>query len=131
MALSKKKKTKVQESLQTLNKTDVYSLLLFTLYKMHDIDEYSSLSELCYVLDNDNLIKLLSFYGGMTIRIPTLKEMRLMTQALLLFQYVNLEKGDFSEALETVCDNEFTETEMLDAYKKISDVVANYEFGRN
>ena len=59
MALSKKKKTKVQESLQTLNKTDVYSLLLFTLYKMHDIDEYSSLSELCYVLDNDNLIKLL------------------------------------------------------------------------
>ena len=131
MALSKKKKTKVQESLQTLNKTDVYSLLLFTLYKMHDIDEYSSLSELCYVLDNDNLIKLLSFYGGMTIRIPTLKEMRLMTQALLLFQYVNLEKGDFSEALETVCDNEFTETEMLEAYKKISDVVANYEFGRN
>ena len=131
MALSKKKKTKVQESLQTLNKTDVYSLLLFTLYKMHDIDEYSSLSELCYVLDNDNLIKLLSFYGGMTIKIPTLKEMRLMTQALLLFQYVNLEKGDFSEALETVCDNEFTETEMLDAYKKISDVVANYEFGRN
>ena len=131
MALSKKKKTKVQESLQTLNKTDVYSLLLFTLYKMHDIDEYSSLSELCYVLDNDNLIKLLSFYGGMTIRIPTLKEMRLMTQALLLFQYVNLEKGDFSEALETVCDNEFTETDLLDAYKHISDVVANYEFGRN
>lgn len=131
MALSKKKKTKVQESLQTLNKTDVYSLLLFTLYKMHDISEYSSLSELCYVLDNDNLVKLLSFYGGMTIRIPTLKEMRLMTQALLLFQYVNLEKGDFSEALETVCDNEFNETEMLEAYKKITEVVANYEFGRN
>jgi hypothetical protein len=132
MAVSKRKKTKIQESLQTLDKTDVYSLLLFTLFKMHDVPEYASLSELCYILDGDNLSKLLSYYGGMTIRIPTLKELRLMTQALLLFQYINLDQEpvNFEDALETVCNNEFNQKEMLDAYKKIADIVANYEFSR-
>lgn len=129
--VSKKKRTRIQESLYNLNKTDVYSLLLFCLYKMHDVPQYSSLSELCYLLDGDNLAKLLSYYGGMTIKIPTLKEMRLMTQALLLYQYVNLEEGDFNDCLQIVCGEEFNQQEMIDAYKKITEVVANYEFSRD
>ncbi len=129
--MNKKRKTRITEALQTLNKTDVYSLLLFTIFKMHDIPEYASLSELCYVLDGNNMSKFLAYYGGMTIKIPTLRDMRLMTQALLLFQYVNLEKGSFDEALEVVCGNEFTATEITEAYKKITEVVANYDFSRN
>lgn len=127
----KKRKTKIAEALDSLNKTDVYSLLLFTLYKMHDKPEYTALSELCYILDGDNLSKLLSYYGGMTIKIPTLREMRLMLQALLLFQYVNLEKGTFEEGLKVVTQNEFSETEIKNAYKSILEVVANYEFRRD
>lgn len=129
--VSKKKKNKIQESLSSLNKTDVYSLLLFCIYKMQDVPEYSALSELCYILDGDNLSKLLSYYGGMTIKIPTLKEMRVMTQAILLYQYVALEDGNFNDCLQVVCGDEFKEEEILNAYNKLTEVIANYEFSRN
>lgn len=126
----KKRLTKIVESLNSLNKTDVYSMLLFTLYKMQDLPEYSTLCELCYVLDNDNLTKLLAYYGGMTIRIPTLQELRLVVQALLLYQYVNMENGDFSEALDAI-GLEYPVEEVKKVYQKLCDVIANYEFERS
>lgn len=126
----KRRKTKLTEALNSLNKTDIYSLMLFTLYKMNDDPKYSTLSELCYILDGDNLSKLLSYYGGMTIKIPTLREMRLLLQALLLFQYVNLEKGTFEEGLKAVTEDEFEPEEIKSTYKLLLEVVDNYEFGR-
>ena len=126
----KKRVTKIVESLNTLKKTDVYSMLLFTLYKMQDTPEYSTLCELCYILDNDNLTKLLSYYGGMTIKIPQLRDLRLLVQALLLYQCVNLDGEDFGEALQTV-SGEFSQDEIKQSYLKLCDVIANYEFERD
>ena len=128
--VKKKRTTKIVEALNSLNKTDVYSLMLFTLYKMQDLPEYSTLSELCYILDGDNLTKFLSYYGGLTIKIPTLKEMRLILQTLLLYQYVNLEEGDFDEALKVVAD-EFSEDEIKKVYNKITEIVKEYDFKRD
>lgn len=128
--VKKKRTTKIVEALNSLNKTDVYSLMLFTLYKMQDLPEYSTLSELCYILDGDNLTKFLSYYGGLTIKVPTLKEMRLILQTLLLYQYVNLEEGDFDEALKVVAD-EFSEDEIKKVYNKITEIVKEYDFKRD
>lgn len=130
MKMSKKRVTKIVDSLNALSKTDVYSILLFTLYKMQDLPEYSTLSELCYILDSDNLTKFLSYYGGMTIKIPTLKDFRLIVQTLLLYQYVNVEGGDFNEALKVVAD-EFPQDKILEVYTKLSDIIDNYEFRRD
>lgn len=126
----KKRTTKIVDALNALNKTDVYSLLLFTLYKLHDDPKYTTLSELCYILDGENLSKFLTYYGGMTITIPTLREFRLVTQALLLYQYVNLEKGTFEEALKASSE-EFTEAELKETYMKLLDVVSSYDFKRD
>ena len=125
-----KRVTKIVESLNTLNKTDVYSLMLFTLYKMKDDPKYSTLSELCYILDGDNLAKFISYFGGLTIKVPTLRDMRLMVQALLLYQYVNLEEGDYSDALKAVCD-EFSEDEVKEVYTKLLEVTKEYDFRRD
>lgn len=125
----KKRVTRIVDALNTLNKTDVYSLLLFTLYKMHDDPKYSTLSELCYILDGENLSKFLTYYGGMTITVPTLRDFRLMLQTLLLYQYVNLEKGTFEEALK-VLSNEFTEKELKETYSKLLEVISSYDFKR-
>ena len=65
--IRKKRKTEIREALNRLNKTDVYSMLLFIIYKMRELPEYSTLSELIYVLDNENFIKFLNYYGGKTI----------------------------------------------------------------
>ncbi len=128
--MTKKRTTKIVESLNALNKTDVYSLLLFTLYKMNDLPEYSTLSELCYILDGDNLSKFLSYFGGMTIKVPTLRDMRLLLQGLLLYQYVNIEEGDYNEALKALVD-EFSEEEIKTTYDKIVEVTKNYDFRRD
>lgn len=128
--MKKKRTTKIVESLNALNKTDVYSLLLFTLYKMQDVPEYSTLSELCYILDGDNLSKFLSYFGGMTIKVPTLQEMRLLVQGLLLYQYVNIEQGDYNEALKTLT-GDFSQDEIEKVYHKIVEVTQNYDFRRD
>ena len=128
--MTKKRTTKIIESLNALNKTDVYSLLLFSLYKMHDLPEYSTLSELCYILDGDNLSKFLSYFGGMTIKVPTLRDMRLLVQSLLLYQYVNIEEGDYNEAIKALVD-EFSEEELKTTYDKIVEVTKNYDFRRD
>ena len=128
--MTNKRTTKIVESLNALNKTDAYSLLLFTLYKMNNLPEYSTLSELCYILDGDNLSKFLSYFGGMTIKVPTLRDMRLMLQGLLLYQYVNIEEGDYNEALKALVD-EFSEDEIKTVYNKIVEVTKEYDFRRD
>ncbi len=54
----------IKNNLEKLKERDVMSLLMFCLYKLVDIPEYSSLSELCYVLDKNNLYNLCEFFGG-------------------------------------------------------------------
>ena len=66
----------------------------------------------------------------MTIKVPTLRDMRLLLQGLLLYQYVNIEEGDYKEALKALAD-EFTEEEIETIYEKIVDVTKNYDFRRD
>ena len=40
----------------------------------------------------------------MTITIPTQHQLKLVLQALSLYQYVNLENGDFEAGLKSCCD---------------------------
>lgn len=128
--IRKKRKTEIKESLNRLSRTDVYSMLLFIIYKMKDLPEYSTLSELIYVMDKDNLVKFISFFGGTTIKVPTLEEFRTVTQAMLLYQFVNLENGDLQEGLEVICDKNYKKDSVLEAYMKIVDIASDYEFAR-
>ena len=107
------------------------TLMLFTLFKLKDDPKYSTLSELCYILDGDNLTRFLKYFGGLTIKIPTLRDMRLLTQTLLLYQYVNIDKDvNFKKALEAVCGDEFTADEVKESYSKLLEVVSEYSFNR-
>ena len=42
-----KRTTKISEALRSMNKTDIYSLMLFVLYKMKEDPDYLTLTELC------------------------------------------------------------------------------------
>lgn len=127
--MKKKRVTQITEALNSLNKKDIYSMLMFTLYKLKDDPTYTGLSELCYLLDGNSLSKLLTYYGGMTITIPTLKEMRLITKALSIYQYVNIEGEDLEETIKAVSDNEFREDELKATYARVLNVIAEYQFG--
>ena len=128
--MKNKRLTKVTAALNSMNKDDIYSLMLFTLYKMKDIPDYLTLSELCYVIDGNNLARFLSYFGGMTITIPTLKDLRLVLQGLTLYQYVNVEGGSFEDGLKAVIGDEFSPDQIKEIYAKIVEVVSNYEFSK-
>lgn len=124
-----KRTTRIVEAINNMNKKDVYSMLLFTLYKLKDDPKMSTLSELCYILDGDNVSKFFSYYGGLTITIPTLKEFRLVLKCLEIYLYVNMEGEDFEDVVNYVND-EFTKEEIKETYQKLLDVINNYEFER-
>ncbi len=57
-------KTSIKSNLDTLHLSDVYSLMLFVLYKVQEIPEYAILSELCYLLDGSNINRLFTYFAG-------------------------------------------------------------------
>ena len=76
----------ITENLKKLRTTDIYSLVLFALYKMRDIPDYRVLSELVYILDRDSLLRLCEYFGGNTIQIPTLDDLQVVLYCLLLYE---------------------------------------------
>lgn len=85
--------------LDNLRTKDIYSLILFALFKLKDLPEYASLSELAYILDKENLLKLCEFFGGMTITIPTMQELESIVYSLVLYQYINIDGMQYNEAV--------------------------------
>ena len=79
------KKINVQKNLNTLQMSDIYSLMFFLLYKIQDIPEYATVSEMCYLLDGGNWLRLLTYFAGKTIKIPTEEELSIM-----LYFYISI-----------------------------------------
>lgn len=123
-------KSNIEAALNELDKTDVYSMILFALYKLREVPEYLTLSELSYILDNKSLINFLDYYGGMTIKVPTKKEFDIIINALLLYQNVNIEHVELSKALKVIDKEEYDIKQIKEAYFKICDILANYDFKR-
>ena len=119
----------IRNSISCLKEADTYSLILFSLFKLRDIPEYSSLSELAYVLDKDNLLKLCEYFGGLTIKIPTIDELESIVYSLILYQLVDIDKMDFDTALKTI-GHKYSDLRKVKAdYRKIQDVLKKYSFG--
>lgn len=123
----------IHDALSRLTKPDIYSLMLFVLFKLKDTNEYSSLSQLSYILDKDSLLKLCEFYGGTTITIPTIEDLEAVFNALLLYQEVNIEKQNFDKMLDKRDLQRTEKRKLLDCYDVVVDVLKNYDFnsGRN
>jgi hypothetical protein len=96
---------------------------------MKDIPEYSTLSELAYILDKESLFNFLEYYGGTTITIPTIHEFNQIIRALLLYQAVNLEGVDFNKAFKNL-ESEFQTNDTREAYFKIVSILDKYDFRR-
>lgn len=116
------------EDLNKLTTNELDSLLLFALYKLSGNPNYSLISELAYLFDRQTLMKLLGYFGGTTIKIPTLKEFTLITEALILFEYVDIEGLDFDKGLRKLSKDNLTlnKAQVTKAYLAIHDVLKDY-----
>lgn len=116
----------IRSELSKFNETDIWSLLLFVLYKIKDTAEFSAISELAFVLDKKNLLKLCEYFGGCTITIPTVDELESMIYGLLLYQYIDIEGLEFNDALHKLSGTS-DQQKAKKAYRGIKDVLSNYE----
>ena len=113
----------IKENLNTLELSDVYSLMLFVLYKIQDIPEYAVLSELCYLMDSRSLTRLFTYFAGKTITIPTESEFKILANALLMYQKVNIDRKSYSDAIAELKDLTPKEkTSITNLYLQIIDI---------
>lgn len=122
---------KVKQEILKLKHTDFYSLILFVLFKLKDIPEYSTLSELAYVLDKDNLLKLCEYFGGLSIKIPTIEELESVVYSLTLYQYINIEGKTMKEALDLIgLPANVSVSSIKSDYFKIAGIMEEFSFGK-
>ena len=117
----------ITENLKKMKKTDLYSLVLFALYKMRDIPDYRVLSELVYILDRDSLLRLCEYFGGNEIRIPTLDDLEITLYCLLVYESVQSGKS-FETAIGELNLNNKTQKDVRDTYSDLADVLREYNF---
>jgi len=123
-------KSSLIKGLEELNKDDIYSLMLFVLYKLKDIKEYSTLSELVYILDKESLFNFLNYYGGLTIKVPTMSELKTICYALIVYQQVTYENNNLDDVLNNLTLEDVSRKDLKEAYCKLTEVLSNYEFQR-
>lgn len=116
----------IKKNLMTLKDVDLYSLSMFALYKLIDIPEYSTISELPYILDKNNMLKLCEYFGGRTIRVPTIEELHSLMNLLLLYQYVNIDKMEYSQAVKLIGYNSKELRKVKTIYTKLCKILDNY-----
>lgn len=116
----------LREDLNNLKMSDTFSLIFFVLYKLKDIKEYSTISELAYILDKDSLLSLCEYFGGMTIRIPTVDEIESVINSLLLYQYIDLDGYSYEEAIEKIGFESHQLRQVKKDYNKIKQVLTGY-----
>lgn len=117
----------IKNELEKLKQIDIWSLMLFVLYNFQNVPEYSALSELAYILDEKNLLKLCEYFGGQTIKIPTIDQLEETIYAMLLYQYIDIEKIDEKEAFQLLRADKSKEKMIKNCYRTLKNVLANYQ----
>lgn len=116
--------------LSTFKDVDIYSMSMFMLYKLTDIKEYSIMGELPYILDKKNLLDFCTYFGGRTIKVPTVKELYSIMYLLLLYQYTKIDGKDYDEAIKLIGYKSSELRNVKSAYNKICLILDKYNFNR-
>lgn len=118
----------IKQELNKLKEIDVYSMMLFALYKMKDMEEYSVLSELAYVIDKQNLLNLCEYFGGLTIRIPTIDELESLLNSMMIYQYVEIDGMSYDDAVKSIGFDSSELRSIKKDYLKLCKILNNYSF---
>jgi hypothetical protein len=120
----------MKKSINNLKDADIYSLSMFVLYKLIDVKEYSIMGELPYILDKKNLLNFCNYFGGRTIKVPTLNELHSIMYLLLLYQYTKIENIPYEEAIKLIGYRSSELRQVKTAYNNICKVLDQYNFGK-
>ena len=124
-------KSNILKALEELDKQDIYSLILFTLYRLKDVSEYSVLSELVYILDEKSFARFLSYFEGQTIKIPKIQDLKNIINALLFYERKSNTEMTDDEILADLNISEKEKPTLYETINLISEIIKEYDFKRN
>lgn len=117
----------MNSELDKLKTRDVYSLILFILYKIKDNEKYSTLSELAYIVDKESLLSICQYFGGLTITIPTIDEFEEILNVLLLYQKVDIEGRELDKTLDDFGIRRRNKENMITLYQQVQNILSDYK----
>lgn len=117
----------IKNEFNNFKEADLWSFMLFVLFKIREVPEYSGISELAYVLDKKNFLSLCEYFGGLTIKIPTIDEMEILLYGLLLYQYVEVDKIGYDEACELLQNDNVELKDIRSSYNKLKNILGEYQ----
>lgn len=116
--------------LSSLKREDVFSVATALLYSLKDSSKYSTISELFYILDYDNFINLIKYFGGQEIRIPSSEEVAGTLKILLLYQYNKVENLEWSESLKKSGIKEEESLVARNQLRSLERIFQKYDIGK-
>ena len=119
-------KTELKKNINLLKEDDLYNLILYAIFKFTGDPKYSTASELIYTLDKENLLNLCSTFGGCTIKIPTILELKMYINALLIYYITVTEHKTFNEVYSNLELDSSIKKEILEIYKTVVEVMNEY-----
>lgn len=122
----------VNKKINSLKTKDVYSILMFLLFRAEEIPEYAVLSRLAYVMDKEVLLTLCELFGGMTIKIPTMDELEKLLTAMTIYSRVDLDGEDKESVFEEITEkykNKISPATIIKLYEQLHDIMENYHVG--
>ena len=122
--------SRLKTEMLNVKELDIYSLILFALYKLRNIPDYAVLSELVYILDKESLLKLCEYFGGLTLQIPTIEDLESLVYSLLLYQYIDIDNMSYDEAIKLLGTESKDLRRVKADYQKLSQILSQYQFGR-
>ena len=123
-------RSNIIRALEEMDKKDIYSLILFTLYRLKDVSEYSVLSELVYLLDDKSFARFLSYFEGQTLKIPKIQDLNNVIDALLFYERkMNTDLSD-DEIFSDLNIPPASKQGIYDTLKLISNIISEYDFSR-
>lgn len=115
------------DKMKTLGYDSSFSYILFLLYKLSDDPKYATLSELPFLMNKENLLTFLDYYGGKTITLPTKQQLLNVISALSIMQQTSFKNLTDNEVEEMVSDIQHKK-EILNCYRDIQGILSRYEF---
>ena len=123
-------KSNIIKALEEMDKKDISSLILFALYKLKDVPEYSTISELPYILDSDSFIRFLNYYGGKTVKVPTVDEFNKIVDSILVYSIKENDGKTIEEACTEVGVVTRDKAAVMQTVKLLGELLSEYDFKR-
>lgn len=123
-------KSNIIKALEEMDKKDISSLILFALYKLKDVPEYSIISELPYILDSDSFIRFLNYYGGKTIKVPTVDEFNRIVDSILVYSVKENDGKTIEEACTEMGVALKDKASVMQIVTLLGELLSEYDFKR-